>query len=120
MEETVKFACRCACVPFISLVVIVGNQSLLAQANDDIAARTQQLHAMFDDVWQYELRTNPELATGVGDNRYNDQLSDRSPEFELATVEEEKKYLAKFQAFKADGLSEQDHTSLELMIRGLK
>src|SRR5689334_20342686 len=108
MEETVKLACRCACIAFMGLAVLMGNQHLSAQANDDVSARTQQLHAMFDDVWQYDLRTNPELATGVGDNRYNDRLSDRSPEFELATIEEEKKYLVKFQAIKADGLSEQD------------
>ncbi len=117
-----KFACRrvCTCAAFMSLVVLVGSQHLSAQANDDVAARTQQLHAMFDDVWQYELRTSPELATGVGDNRYNDRLSDRSPEAELASIEVEKKYLAKFQVIKADGLSELDQTSLQLMIRGLK
>ena len=36
---------------------------------------------MFDEEWQYELRTNPEWATMLGDSRYNDRLSDNSPEF---------------------------------------
>lgn len=76
-----KSACRgaCAYIAFVCFVMLIGNQHLSAQASDDVAARTQQLHAMFDEVWQYELRTNPELATSVGDNRYNDRLSDRSP-----------------------------------------
>jgi len=105
----------------MGFILLVANQSLSAQAaNDDVAARTQQLHSLFEEIWQYELRINPELATSVGDNRYNDRLSDRSLEFQRTTLEEEKKYLAKFQAIKADGLSPQDVTSLELMIRGIK
>jgi uncharacterized protein (DUF885 family) len=119
----VKFACRCLCVcaAFMGFMLLVGNQSLSAQAaNDDVAARTQQLHSLFEEIWQYELRINPELATSVGDNRYNDRLTDRSLEFQRTTLEEEKKYLAKFQAIQADGLSPQDVTSLELMIRGIK
>ena len=118
-----KFACRflCACAAFMGFVLLVGNPSLTAQAvHDDVAARTQQLHSLFEEMWQYQLRINPELATSVGDNRYNDRLSDRSPEFHRTTLEEEKKYLAKFQAIKADGLSPQDVTSLELMIREVK
>src|SRR6478672_11667588 len=105
----------------MGFILLVGNQSLSAQAaNDDVAARTQQLHSLFEEIWQYELRINPELATSVGDNRYNDRLTDRSLEFQRTTLEEEKKYLAKFQAIQADGLSPQDVTSLELMIRGIK
>src|SRR5262245_14491832 len=41
----------------------------------------QQLHSLFDEEWQYELRTSPETATALGDNRYNDRLSDHSAEF---------------------------------------
>ena len=43
-------------------------------ANADAA----KLHALFDDEWQWTLREYPEFATGVGDNRYNDKLTDLS------------------------------------------
>lgn len=100
---------------------MVSNQPLSAQAaSSDAAARTKQLHSLFDELWQYQLRTDPETATSLGDNRYNDRLTDRSPEFQHTYLKEEKKYLAKFQSIKADGLAPQDETSLELMVRGLK
>jgi uncharacterized protein (DUF885 family) len=37
-----------------------------------------QAHALFDDYWQWTLRENPEIATFVGDHRYDDRLSDQS------------------------------------------
>src|SRR5882724_6744307 len=123
MEAIVKFTCRrkCASVALISLVLLIGNQPLSAQAaNSDIAMRTQQLNSLFEELWQYQLRIDPEMATTMGDNRYNGRLTDRSPEFQHSSLEEEKKYLARFQSIKADGLAPQDVTSLELMIRGLK
>ena len=118
-----KFIFRCIClgVALINFVLIISNQSLSAQAaSGDVAARTQQLHSLFDELWQYQLRTDPEMATSLGDNHYNDRLTDRSPKFQHTYLEEEKKYLAQFQSIKADGLAPQDETSLELMVRGLK
>jgi uncharacterized protein (DUF885 family) len=123
MEAIVKFTCRCMCACVaISFVLAIGNQPLSAQASNssDVVARTQQLNSLFDELWQYQLRTDPEMATGLGDNRYNDRLTDRSPGFQKSYLEEEKKFLAKFQSIKADGLAPQDETSLELMVRGLK
>src|SRR5882724_2764819 len=123
MEAIVKFTGRRVCVgvALISSVLLIGNQSSAAQASsNDVATRTQQLHSLFEEIWQYHLRTDPELATALGDNRYNDRLTDRSAESEYSTLEEEKKYLAKFQSIKTDGLAAQDVTSLELMIRELK
>jgi uncharacterized protein (DUF885 family) len=43
-------------------------------ANSDAA----KLHALFDEEWQWTLTEYPEFATGVGDNRYNDKLTDLS------------------------------------------
>jgi len=44
----------------------------------DIEARRNELNRLLTDEWEYTLRTQPELATQVGDNRYNDRLSDFS------------------------------------------
>ena len=43
--------------------------------------------ALLDEEWQYELRSDPEMATTVGETRYNDRLTDRSPEFQQSDVE---------------------------------
>ncbi len=37
-----------------------------------------KLLALFDEEWQWTLREYPEFATGVGDDRYNDKLTDLS------------------------------------------
>jgi hypothetical protein len=42
------------------------------------SADAAKLRALFDEEWQWTLREYPEFATGVGDNRYNDKLTDLS------------------------------------------
>ena len=80
----------------------------------------QQLLSCFDDEWQYELRTNPEWATVLGDQRYNGRLSDRSSEFFQSEVEQNRKFLVRFQVIDAAGLSPQDALSRALIIRKLQ
>lgn len=80
----------------------------------------RQLLALFDEEWQYELRTSPEMATALGDNRYNDRLSDYSPQAYQADVEEKRKFLARFETIEPVGLPAQDALSRELMIRNLQ
>ena len=123
MEAIVKVLGRRlgVCIALLSSVLLIGIQPAATQAaSNDVAARTQQLHSLFEESWQYHLRTDPESATALGDNRYNDRLTDRSAESEYSILEEEKKYLAQFQSIKTDGLAAQDVASLELVIRELK
>jgi len=84
------------------------------------ADRKAQLKQLFRDEWEYELRESPELATSIGDYRYNDRWSDGS----LAHVQQQKRdfeqWLAKFQDIDAAGLDEQEKLSLQLMVRNLK
>jgi uncharacterized protein (DUF885 family) len=99
-------------------------QSQSAQNNTSATAavesRRQQLLSLFDEQWQYVLRTNPEWATMLGDNRYNDRLSDESPEFFQSELEQQRKFLSRFEAIDPAGFSRQDTLSRELMIRELR
>jgi uncharacterized protein (DUF885 family) len=80
----------------------------------------KQLRALFDEEWEYELKQSPEMATALGDNRYNDRLDDYSVEAEQADLAEKRKFLTRFEAIDASGLARQDAFSRELMIRNLK
>jgi uncharacterized protein (DUF885 family) len=91
-----------------------------APAPASVEVRRQQLLSLFDEQWQYVLRTNPEWATMLGDNRYNDRLSDQSPEFFQSELEQQRKFLSRFQAIDPAGFSRQDTLSRELMIRELR
>ncbi|MGH9517107.1 MAG: DUF885 domain-containing protein [Terriglobales bacterium] len=83
-------------------------------------ARHKQFLALLDEEWEYEMRSSPEFATSVGDNRYNDRVSDYSPEFVQSDLDQRGKFLASFEAIDATGFAQQDALSLKLMIRELK
>jgi uncharacterized protein (DUF885 family) len=91
-----------------------------ASTTASVENRRQQLLSLFDEEWQYELRTNPEWATTLGDSRYNDRLRDRSPEFLRSDVEQRRGFLTRFEAVNPAGFSQQDTLSRELMIRQLR
>src|SRR6476659_7454186 len=102
------------------VVLITSLVTLPLGAAPDQSDKKAQLKQLFADQWEYELRESPELATSIGDYRYNDRWSDSS----LAHVQQQKhdlqQWLAKFQAFDSTGLEEQDKLSLQLMVRNLK
>lgn len=85
-----------------------------------VEARRQQLLALFDEQWQYEMRVHPEWATSLGDNRYNDRLEDESIEFIQDDLEQTRKFLARFEAIDPAGLPDQDALSRQLIIRELR
>ncbi len=95
-------------------------QMTSSKPTTDLAERQQKLAKMFDEEWQYELRTSPEMATAYGDKRYNDRLSDYSAAAQQADMEQRKKFLAQFEAIEPTGLPEQDALSLKLMVRNLR
>ncbi len=99
---------------------LAAQKTQAAEKAADIETRRTQLLSLFDEEWQYELRSNPEMATSLGDNRYNDRLNDRSPEFYQSDLEARRKFLARFEAVDPAGLSAQDTLSRELMIRNLR
>jgi uncharacterized protein (DUF885 family) len=80
----------------------------------------EQLRSLFDEEWQYTLRTHPEWATTMGDPRFNDRLSDNSPQFFQSDLEQRRKFLARFEAVNPATLPPQDALSRELMIRALR
>jgi uncharacterized protein (DUF885 family) len=94
--------------------------AMTVTALSETGNKKAQLKQLFADEWEYELRESPELATSIGDYRYNDRWSDSS----LAHVQVQRRdlegWLEKFQKFDPSGLDEQDMLSLQLMVRNLK
>jgi len=81
---------------------------------------SRTLKALLVQEWDNEMSSAPEVATEYGDNRFNDRLSDFSPEFIAKHVGEQENFLAKFQAIPEAGLSEQEQLNRSLMIRRLQ
>ncbi|MGA8441114.1 MAG: DUF885 family protein [Candidatus Sulfotelmatobacter sp.] len=123
MTICVRLALACLCFTVFALTVMFS-QSLPdkngALTPASVESRRQQLLSLFDEEWQYELRTNPEWATMLGDNRYNDRLRDDSAEFFRSDIEQKRAFLTRFEAIDPAGFSRQDTLSRELMIRKLQ
>jgi uncharacterized protein (DUF885 family) len=101
----------------ISCVVAVAAQ---APEENSTAARRARLKAALRDEWEYQLRTYPETATAVGDNRYNDRLSDYSPEFFAGEVQHARQALQVFESIDTTGFPEQERLNKVLMVRDLR
>ena len=90
-----------------------------AAAPADVEARRKALAALLDEQWQYQLKTSPELASFLGDKRYNDQWSDPT----LAGIERDldktREYLGRFEAIDTAGFPEQEALNKTLMVRNL-
>lgn len=103
----VVFLCLSVCMTF-------------AQSSSDVEARRKALNDLLNEQWEYNLRTNPEFATTVGDKRYNDRLSDFSQKAIEEDLAQSRKFLARFEAIDTTGFPEQDALNKALMVRNLK
>ncbi|HEU4734531.1 MAG TPA: DUF885 domain-containing protein [Kofleriaceae bacterium] len=82
--------------------------------------RRKQLGALIAEQWEYTLRHSPELASILGDRRYNDRWSDLSVEAVQADLVETRKFLTRFAAVDTTGFPEQEALNQQLMVRSLK
>ena len=102
----------CAAIP--------ATNSLTAQTAASIDTRLAAQNALFEELYQSDLKNAPERATSFGDYRYNDQLSDHS----LAAIDrhhsEDVAFLTRLKAIPTTGFSEQDILSHDLLTRVLQ
>jgi uncharacterized protein (DUF885 family) len=96
-------------------IATVAAQAVPATAS--VADRSKALDKLFDDYWQYALRTAPEGATFLGDNRYNDAWSDFSAAAFNTNLQRESEFIARLGAIDTTGLPEQEKLSSELLMR---
>jgi len=104
----------------LAFVVIACAVGLFAQSSKALDARRAQLREAIQAEWEYTLRVNPEFATSVGDNRYNDKLGDYSAAAEQKAVEHAKTQLKIFEAIDTTGFPDDEALNQQLMVRRLK
>ena len=89
-------------------------------AGQNLEARRADLNRLLSEEWEYTLRTEPELATQVGDNRYNDRLSDFSDKAIADGIAHAQQARARFEAIDVAGFPEQERLNQALMVRSLR
>ncbi|MFL5578605.1 MAG: DUF885 domain-containing protein [Gemmatimonadaceae bacterium] len=85
-----------------------------------VRARVDALHRLLAEHWEYTLRTSPELASILGDKRYNDRLSDFSQAAIDRNNERTRSFLRRFEAIDTTGFPEQEQLNRDLMVRNLR
>lgn len=96
--------------------------TLFAQSNSNASldARRAQLREAIQAEWEYTLRTHPEFATAIGDNRYNDRLDDYSQQAVERELAHAKQQLKLFEAIDIKGFPEDEALNQQLMVRRLR
>jgi len=101
----------------VSLAVVCTG--VVAQV-PSVSDRVTQQNALFEEYYQWGLKTSPERATSLGDYRYNNLLSQRSLKAIADEHAQQDEFLARLEKIPTEGMSEQDLLSHELLERQLK
>ena len=98
----------CACVWMVGPVT--AEAATVAAAN----GAAQALHKLLDAQFEWALLQFPERATAVGDHRYDDRLTDRSPAAIAARREHHRQFLAAVHAIDRSRLQGEDRLSWDV------
>jgi uncharacterized protein (DUF885 family) len=94
-------------------------QTQTATAATSAATRSKELAALLAEIWEDTLKHSPELASSLGDKRYDDQLTDYSVEAVNAALSRGLGFIQRLSAIDTTGLPDQERLSAELMLRSL-
>jgi uncharacterized protein (DUF885 family) len=92
---------------------------LTTSAPVSAADRESALNAVFTSYWEDQLKHNPEMASSLGDKRYDDQLTDYSVAAYDSELARGRGYIEKLSLIDAAGLPEQVQLSRDLLLREL-
>jgi uncharacterized protein (DUF885 family) len=104
----------------LALATACGGAQHAAAPATDLEARERALATLLDDEWQWQLEHRPEMATLLGDHRYDDRWTDGSPEAIAAMTAHEREALARAEAIDPTGFPEQRALDRELYVRSLR
>jgi uncharacterized protein (DUF885 family) len=95
---------------------------LAARCSTALAATDPQadFDALVAERWEYQLKESPELATTIGDDRYNDRWTDYSLAHVVVDRDATASFLRRFQAVDVSRLDEQRRLSQAMAVRELK
>jgi uncharacterized protein (DUF885 family) len=102
------------------LLLLISAPALCPQApapTASIDSNRKALNTIFHDYWEDRLKNDPEFASTIGDKRYNGQIDDYSVHAVNAKLEREQALLMRLAAIDPAGLTGQEKTSRDLLLR---
>jgi len=114
-----KFAPRALAVSAFLLFAVVPVLRSQAPSVAPVEERRKELNTLFHDYWEDNLKHSPEFASILGDKRYNDQISDRSVKAVNDALAREQDFMMRLAVIDPAGLTDQEKTSRDLLLRDL-
>jgi uncharacterized protein (DUF885 family) len=113
MEKQKRLAAGLACAVLVTWVPLGAKAS-------SVESRLVEQNALFDEEYESDLKSHPELATAYGDYRYNDQLNDYSLAGFASQHNRDEDFLARLKRISVAGFPEQDLLSHEVLAEMLE
>lgn len=113
-------------MPKISRAVLLVTSALLAfpgcslPQHASVDARRTALREFIAQEWEWQLKSSPELATEIGDPRYNAIWTDYSVAAEQKRIEHERAQIPILKAIDTTGFPEQERLNKTLLLRQLR
>jgi uncharacterized protein (DUF885 family) len=104
----------------VLLTFLLSSSAFAAPAQGDLEGRRKALNDLLAEQWEYTLRNSPTFASMLGDKRWNDKLEDFSQKAIDDDLEQNRKFLARFEAIDTTGFPEQEVLNKTLMVRDLR
>ena len=105
---------------YVPLAVFLATSLFAAGPAADLESRRKALNDLLNEQWEDTLRNSPLYASVLGDKRYNDQVDDFSQQAIDAHLEQERRFVTRFEAIDTTGLPDQEILNKRLMIRDLR
>ena len=104
----------------ITLTPFLSTSLLASGSSADLESRRKALSDLLNEQWEYNMRTDPIYASILGDKRYNDKVHDLSQEAIDADLEQQRRFLSRFEAIDTTGFPDQEVLNQKLMVRDLR
>ena len=100
----------------IACAAVLGAVGRALPAQEDAQA---QLHALFEEAWDSDLREYPVFATAVGDHQADDRLRSVAPDDHARRAEASRVFLERLRAIDRSALDVTDRVSYDMFERRL-
>jgi uncharacterized protein (DUF885 family)/acetylornithine deacetylase/succinyl-diaminopimelate desuccinylase-like protein len=104
----------------LAFILALSTRAPAAGGSSGVEARLAAQNALFEEQYQYELKSSPETATAYGDYRYNDRLDEYSLAAAAADNAADTKFLARIKEIPTGGFAPQAALSHEVFVRMLQ
>ena len=112
----------CAAHAALAQPLAMPGKSLLAPSPGDAkrfhaTLEATRFRALLDSDWEWRMQQSPEFATSLGDHRYDDRLTDASPEAVARRHEHERAQLKALKRVDVDVLTGEDRISYDFALQ---